>query len=156
MTYTQQEKEYYMSLALEQARLAFDKGEVPVGCVIVWEGRVVAKAHNTRETEKNALHHAEIKAIDTACRELGGWRLHKGDMFVTLEPCIMCAGAIASSRIRKVYWGAADLRAGGFGGITDIRELPITHKPMSEGGVLEAEASGLLKEFFAQLRKKLR
>ena len=104
MIYTQEQKEYFMRLALKEAEAAYELGEVPVGAVIVWEGEAVASAHNLRETEKNALYHAELLAINEACKKLGGWRLHKGDLFVTLEPCFMCAGACVNARIRNVYY----------------------------------------------------
>ena len=93
---------FFMGIALEEAKKAYEKGEVPVGAVVVCNGEIVSRAHNTRETEKNALHHAELKAIDLACQDLGGWRLHKCDLYVTLEPCPMCAGATVNARIKRV------------------------------------------------------
>lgn len=153
MSYTEEQKAAFMRLALEEAKAAFELGEVPVGAVIVWEGEVVTSAHNRRETGKNALYHAELLAINEACEKLGGWRLHKGDLFVTLEPCFMCAGACVNARIRNVYYGAPDIRFGGFGGVTDLLGCELTHKPNVEGGVLGDECAALMKRFFEELRK---
>lgn len=145
----------YMQMALEEAKKALEKGEVPVGAVVVWEGReVVAVAHNTRESEKNALHHAELIAIDRACKVLGGWRLHKATLYVTLEPCLMCSGAILSSRIARVVYGAPDLKAGGLGGLCDLREVGFPHTPTLRSGVRADECKALLDDFFQQLREK--
>ena len=113
-----------MGAALDEARKAAALGEVPVGAVVARNGQIVAAAHNTRETEKNALHHAELLAIDAACKALGGWRLWECELFVTLEPCPMCAGAILNSRIRRVVYGAADAKAGCCGSVTDLFALP--------------------------------
>ena len=121
-----------MGLALEEARKAAALGEVPVGAVVARNGEVVAAAHNTRETEKNALHHAELLAIDAACKKLGGWRLWECELFVTLEPCPMCAGAIINSRIRRVVYGAADTKAGCCGSVTDLFAMPFNHHPVVE------------------------
>ena len=101
-----------MGAALEEARKAAALGEVPVGAVVAKDGEIISAAHNTRETEKNALHHAELLAIDAACKKLGGWRLWQCELFVTLEPCPMCSGAIINSRIKRVVYGAADVKAG--------------------------------------------
>ena len=122
-----------MGLALEEARKAAALGEVPVGAVVARNGEVVAAAHNTRETEKNALHHAELLAIDAACKKLGGWRLWECELFVTLEPCPMCAGAIINSRIRRVVYGAADTKAGCCGSVTDLFAMPFTTRWWSRG-----------------------
>lgn len=154
MSYTKEQKEDFMRLALKEAEAAYELGEVPVGAVIVWEGEVVAAAHNRRETGKNALYHAELLAINAACEKLGGWRLHKGDLFVTLEPCFMCAGACVNARIRDVYYGAPDIRFGGFGGVTDLLQSELTHKPNVEGGVLGDECAELMRRFFLKLREK--
>lgn len=145
--------EFYMRMALEEAKKALDKGEVPVGAVIVWEGRgVVASAHNTREVDRNALRHAELTAIDRACAELGGWRLHKATLYVTLEPCVMCAGALLSARVKRVVYGAPDEKAGGLGTITDLNSLPLNHHMEVKSGVLGDEAAELLRVFFENLR----
>ena len=141
-----------MGAALAEAEKAAALGEVPVGAVVARHGEIVAAAHNTRETEKNAVHHAELLAIDTACRALGGWRLWECDLFVTLEPCPMCAGAILNSRIRRVVYGAADPKAGCCGSVTDLFALPFNHHPAVERGLRAEEASALLAAFFARLR----
>ena len=134
-----------MGLALEEAAKAAALGEVPVGAVVARHGEVVATAHNTRETEKNALHHAELLAIDAACKALGGWRLWECELFVTLEPCPMCAGGIINSRLRRVVYGAADTKAGCCGSVTDLFALPFNHHPVVEKGLREAEAQQLLQ-----------
>lgn len=153
MTYTYDEITYYMAEALKLAEKALSLGEVPVGAVIVCDKKIIARAYNTRETKKNALHHAEVKAIDAACKALGGWRLWQCDMFVSLEPCVMCAGAIVNSRINKVFYGAEDLKAGAFGSVIDLNEHSFNHKPTVIGGIMANESSELLSEFFKTLRK---
>ncbi|MBE6631458.1 MAG: nucleoside deaminase [Ruminococcaceae bacterium] len=144
----------YMKEALELAKKALELEEVPVGAVAVWEGRIVGRGYNCRETKKNALYHAEIMAIDEACKALGGWRLHKCDLYVTLEPCAMCAGAIINARIKRVVFGASDTKAGSFGSVVDLNEYPYNHKPIIEKGLMEKEASELLSDFFVVLREK--
>lgn len=141
-----------MRAALEQARIAADLGEVPVGAVIAKDGEIIARAHNTRETEKNATHHAELLAIDEACRKLGGWRLWQCELFVTLEPCPMCTGAIINSRLKRVVYGAKDEKAGCCGSVTNLFEMPFNHKPALESGLLEEECAALLRAFFERLR----
>ncbi len=143
-----------MKKALHYARLCAKRGEIPVGCVIVRNGEIVSWGNNSRQTHKNALHHAEIVAIDRACRKLGGWRLWECDMYVTLEPCVMCAGAIINSRIRNVYYGASDPKAGCFGSIMNMNDFPFNHHPNITGGILEGECSKILKDFFKELREK--
>lgn len=143
-----------MGLALEQARIAAALGEVPVGAVVARDGEPVAVAHNTRETGKNATHHAELLAIDAACKKLGGWRLWQCELFVTLEPCPMCSGAIINSRLKRVVYGAADAKAGCAGSVIDLFALPFNHKPVLESGLREEECAALLREFFAMLRQK--
>ena len=146
--------EQLMDLALEQARLAAALGEVPVGAVVALNGEPIAMAHNTRETEKNALHHAELLAIDKACQVLGGWRLWNCELFVTLEPCPMCSGAIINSRIKRVVYGAKDTKAGCCGSLVDLFSYPFNHHPVIESGLKEEEAAALLQDFFAMLRRK--
>ena len=141
-----------MRAALEQARIAADLGEVPVGAVIAKDGEIIARAHNTRETEKNATHHAELLAIDEACRKLGGWRLWQCELFVTLELCPMCTGAIINSRLKRVVYGAKDEKAGCCGSVTNLFEMPFNHKPVLESGLLEEECAALLRAFFERLR----
>lgn len=147
----------YMQMALEEAKQALEISEVPVGAVLVWEGKgVVARAHNTRESGKNALGHAELSAIDAACKALGGWRLHKATLYVTLEPCLMCTGAILSARIKRVVYGAPDPKSGGMGGLCDLREVGYTHTPEVVSGVEEDKCRALLDEFFVKLRARKR
>ncbi len=143
-----------MREALSLAKKAFELGEVPVGAVAVWEGEIVGRGMNLRETDKNALRHAEIMAIEEACKKLGGWRLWKCDLYVTLEPCPMCTGAIINSRIKRVVYGASDPKAGSCGSLVNLFDLPYNHKPEVTKGVLEDECSALLSEFFAKLREK--
>jgi tRNA(adenine34) deaminase len=145
--------EYFMGIAIEQARIAASLGEVPVGAVAVKDGEVIAAGHNRRETGKNALCHAELAAIDGACRKLGGWRLFACDLYVTLEPCPMCAGAIINARINRVIFGARDPKAGCFGSVADFNALAFNHKPEITAGVRAEECAALLREFFAGLRK---
>ena len=145
-----------MGLALEEARKAAALGEVPVGAVVARNGEVVAAAHNTRETEKNALHHAELLAIDAACKKLGGWRLWECELFVTLEPCPMCAGAIINARIPRVVYGASDRKCGAVDSVCSLFSMEFNHHPQVESGVREAECGALLTEFFRNLRMELR
>ena len=147
-------REEYMRLALALAAEAAAEGEVPVGAVVVQGDRVVGTGRNRREKNKNALAHAELEAIDRACRTLGGWRLPGCELYVTLEPCPMCAGAIINSRIEQVFFGASDPKAGSCGSLITLFDLPYNHKPALTGGVLEAECAGLLTAFFRQLREK--
>ena len=148
------EKDFeYMRLALKEAEKAYKKGETPIGAVIVWEDEVIAKAHNLRESKKNALLHAECVAIDKACKKLGGWRLHKATLYVTLEPCPMCSGAIINSRIKRVVYGATDKKAGSCESVVNLFELPYNHKPLVESGLLAEDCQSLLKDFFKELRK---
>jgi tRNA(adenine34) deaminase len=146
--------EYYMDLALEEAKKSLELAEVPVGAVVVCEGEVVGAAFNTRETDKNAVRHAEVMSISRACERLGGWRLHKCELYVTLEPCPMCAGAIVNSRIKKVVYGAKDPKAGAFGTVLNLNDFPLNHKPEIVSGVKECECSALLSDFFKILRAK--
>lgn len=146
--------EFFMREALKEAKKAEKKGETPVGAVIVRGGKVIARAHNLRESKKNALQHAEILAINKACKKLRGWRLIGCSLYVTLEPCPMCAGAIINSRIEKVVYGASDKKAGSTGSIVNLFELPYNHKPTLVSGVLEKECAEILTRFFKDLRKK--
>ena len=143
-----------MGAALAEAEQAAALGEVPVGAVIAKDGEIIASAHNTRETEKNALHHAELLAIDAACKALGGWRLWECELFVTLEPCPMCAGAIINSRIEKVTFGAYDEKNGAAGSKINLFEVPFTFRTEYEGGVMEEACRRILSDFFLKLREK--
>ena len=146
--------ERYMRLALALAAEAAAEGEVPVGAVIVRDGAVVGTGRNRRETVRSALAHAEIEAIADACRRLGGWRLFGSTLYVTLEPCPMCAGAIINARIDRVVYGARDSKAGSCGSVTDLFALPYNHKPAAEGGLLEGECGAVLSDFFRGLPEK--
>ncbi|MBE6915352.1 MAG: nucleoside deaminase [Ruminococcaceae bacterium] len=146
--------ERYMREALALAREAAEDGEVPIGCVIVKDGEIIGRGRNTREKGKNALHHAEILAIDDACKTLGGWRIPNSTLYVTLEPCPMCAGAIINARIDRVCFGAYDPKAGSVGSVTDLFALPYNHKPEVTTGVLADECAQMLKDFFRGLREK--
>ena len=150
------EQQKYMKAALRLAQKAAEEGEVPVGSVVVCEGKIVGRGRNRRETKKNALHHAEIEAIEKACRKLGGWRLHKCDLYVTLEPCPMCAGAIINARIKTVYYGAPDPKAGSCGTLVDLFALPYNHRPTVVSGVMEEACAAILRDFFRALREKRR
>ena len=146
--------ELYMQKALELAREAAAEGEVPVGCVIVRNGEIVATGRNRRETAKTALGHAEIEAIGAACKALGGWRLWDCTLYVTLEPCPMCAGAIINSRIERVVQGAMNPKAGSCGSLINLFDISYNHHPEVVSGVCAEESSALLKSFFHSLRNK--
>ena len=146
----------YMTLALEQARIAYELGEVPVGAVIVRGRQVIAEGYNRREIDKNALSHAEHIAIDNACKALGGWRLPGCTLYVTLEPCLMCSGAIIHSRIERVVFGVRDEKSGAFGSVLDVNALPLNHKVEVTEGVCAQECKKILQDFFKQLREKKR
>lgn len=146
----------FMEQALELARQAAADGEVPVGCVIVRGQEIVGRGRNRRQTDKTALGHAEIEAIADACRNLGGWRLWECRMYVTLEPCPMCAGAIINARIPEVVIGARDEKGGACGGVCDLFSMNFNHHPRVKWGVLEQECEKLLTDFFQQLRVQLR
>ena len=142
-----------MQAALALAKEAFDDGEVPVGAVVVRKGEIVGKGRNRREKGKNALYHAELEAINNACQRLGGWRLWECELYVTLEPCPMCAGAIVNARIPQVYFGAYDSKNGCCGSVANVLELEYGYHPAYEGGVMEEECAALMRDFFKQLRK---
>ncbi len=146
----------FMRQALELARQASEEGEVPVGCVIVRGDTVVGIGRNRRETGKSALAHAEIEAIADACKRLGGWRLWDCTMYVTLEPCPMCAGAIINARIPRVVCGARDEKCGACGSVCDLFSMDFNHHPQIEYGLLEEESASLLTGFFQNLRTALR
>ncbi len=148
--------EDFMREALLLAQAAADEGEVPVGAVVVKDGVIVGRGRNRRETAKQAAAHAEMEAIADACRTLGGWRLSDCDLYVTLEPCPMCAGAIINARIRCVFFGASDKKAGSCGSLVDLFSLPYNHKPHCVAGVLEEECANVLRMFFRELREKPR
>ena len=148
--------ELFMKQALALAKEAFDEGEVPVGCVIVRNGVIVGRGRNRREGSKNALAHGEIEAINDACTNLGGWRLWECTLYVTLEPCPMCAGAIVNARIPRVVYGASDGKCGAVRSVCSLFDMKFNHHPTVESGVLEEECGALLTEFFQKLRVELR
>lgn len=145
--------EEFMREAIKEAKAAENIDEVPVGAVAVRDGRIIAAAYNTRETSKCATHHAEILAIEKACAALGGWRLPGVTLYVTMEPCAMCAGAIINSRIERVVYGAKDFRFGAFGSALDLNEAGLNHKPEVVGGVLGDECADILSSYFRRKRK---
>ena len=145
-----------MRRALALAQEAAQDGEVPVGCVIVRDGKILSEGRNRREGEKNALAHAEIEAIGAACRALGGWRLTGCTLYVTLEPCPMCAGAIINARIPCVVIGAKDARAGAMGSVLNVNSYPLNHRTAVEYGLLGEECASVLRDFFRARRKKIR
>ena len=145
---------YFMEEALKLAEEAAQEGEVPVGCIITLGDRIVGRGRNRREVGKNALAHAEIEAIDEACRTLGGWRLWQCTLYVTLEPCPMCAGAILNARIPRVVYGASDPKAGSCGSVTDLFAMSFNHHPEKTAGLMEEECADALRKFFRRLRSK--
>ena len=145
----------YMKEAIKQAKKAAAIGEVPIGCVIVFEDKIIGRGYNRRMTDKTALAHAEISAIKKACKSVGDWRLDEAEIYITLEPCQMCSGAIVQSRIRKVFIGAMNPKAGCAGSILDLLHVPeFNHQCEVETGILEEECTKLLKDFFRELRMK--
>lgn len=152
---TKNEKEKYMRLAIEQAHIAKSYGEVPIGCVIVHEGEVIGQGYNRRETDRETSAHAEMMAILEANHLLGNWRLENCQLFVTLEPCTMCAGAIVLARIPEVYFAASDSKSGMGGSIFNLMNVKeLNHQTAVESGILEEECSFLLKDFFKKLRQR--
>lgn len=148
-------EEKFMREAIKQAKKAAACGETPIGAVIVRRGEIIARGYNKRETKKNALLHAEITAVNRACGRLGGWRLPECDMYVTLEPCPMCAGAIIAARINNVYFGAYDKKSGCAGSVVNLFEKGMfNHSVHAEGGIMEEECAGILSAFFSELRKR--
>lgn len=145
---------FFMKQALKEAEKAYNKGEVPVGAVIVKEGRIISKGYNLKETKKDTIKHAEIIAIEKASKKLNAWRLEDCDIYVTMEPCPMCMGAIINSRIRKIYYGVPDLKAGACGSVIDLTNYKFNHIPEYEKNILEEECKGLLQKFFKELREK--
>ena len=151
-SYHTEEDINYMCEAMRLAGMAEEIDEVPVGALIVRNGEIIASAYNTREHSKCATHHAEILAIEAACRALGGWRLPGCTLYVTMEPCAMCAGAIINARIPRVVFGAPDLRFGAFGSLINLADVPLNHKPEVVGGVLKDENVDILRSYFKKKR----
>jgi len=155
-TYIENDKDkiLYMRKALFYAKKAFSEQETPVGAVLVKDGKILSFGYNKRENKQDVTLHAEINAIKKACRKLGSWRLDNCDLYVTLEPCIMCAGAIQQAKIRKVYFGALEPKGGGVISKASVFDIPLNHKVLFEGNILAEESSKLLKDFFVMMRKK--
>lgn len=147
-------QEKFMREALKEAQKAYNKEEVPVGAVIVKNDKIIARGHNSKEEKNNTIKHAEIIAIEKASRKLSNWRLENCEMYVTLEPCPMCAGAIINSRIKKVYIGALDEKTGACGSVLNLFNYPFNHRVEFKTGILELECKSLLQNFFKELRKK--
>ncbi len=147
-----EEKTFFMKKALKEAEKAYNKGEVPVGAVIVKEGKIISRGYNLKEIKKNTIKHAEIIAIEKASKKLDSWRLENCDIYVTMEPCPMCMGAIINSRIRKIYYGIPDLKAGACGSVIDLTTYKFNHIPTYEKNVLGEESKELLQKFFKELR----
>ena len=147
-------KEKFMHEALKEATKALKKDEVPIGAVIVKDDKIIARGHNLRETKQNSLCHAEIIAISKACRKLGNFRLEDCDLYVTVEPCPMCAGAIIQSRIKNVYYGTPDNKYGAVDSVYNIFKIESNHKVNSECGILKEECSTIIKDFFKELRNR--
>jgi tRNA(adenine34) deaminase len=148
------EKEKFMKLALKEAEKAFKKEEVPIGAVIVKEGKVIAKAYNLKEIKKDTTEHAEIRAIKKASKKLNSWRLNDCELYTTLEPCPMCAGAIIQARIKKVYIGTMDEKTGAYGSVLNLMDYKFNHKVELEYGILQQQCQEILKKFFKTLRTK--
>lgn len=147
-------EEKFMKEALKEALKAKNKDEVPIGCVIVYNSKIIARGHNLRETKQQSINHAEIIAIQKACKKIGSWRLEDCDLYVTLEPCCMCAGAILQSRIKNVIYGAKDPKGGSIDSILHMYEQKgFNHYPNVISGILETECSQILKDFFKEKRK---
>ena len=143
----------YMKEAIKEAKKAYLKKEVPIGCVIVYNDKIIARGHNERETKNSSLAHAEVIAIKKACKKLESWRLEDATMYITLEPCCMCGGAIIQSRIKRVVYGALDYRFGVHKSIMNLFDVPFNHKVNIDGGVLEEECSKMISDFFKELRE---
>ena len=142
-----------MKEALKEAKKAYKIGEIPVGAVIVYEDKIIARGYNKREKEESSLSHAELNAIKKANKKLNSWRLDGCKMYVTLEPCSMCAGAIIQSRIKELYFGAYDLKAGASGSVLDLFSYRFNHQVLVNGGILEEESRKMIQDFFKELRK---
>lgn len=146
--------EKYMKEAIKEARKAYMKDEIPVGAVIVKDNKIISRGYNLKEEKKNTIKHAEIIAIEKASKKLCSWRLVDCEMYITLEPCAMCAGAIINSRIKKIYIGAMDLKTGACGSVLNLFEYPFNHKVEVESGVLQSECEKIIKDFFKELRQR--
>ena len=150
----QYQDEKFMKMALEEAAAAASHGDVPVGAVVVRDGEVIARGHNRREVDRVATAHAELLAMEEACRAIGSWRLSDCTLYVTLEPCPMCAGTAVNARVGRVVYGAKDAKAGAMGSLLNVNAYPLNHKPVIESGLMARECADCLKEFFEAKRKK--
>lgn len=148
------QEEFFMKEALKEAKKAYKKEEIPVGAIIVKNGEIISRGHNLKESKLNTLKHAELIAIERASKQLKGWRLEDCEMYVTLEPCAMCSGALINSRIKKVWIGTMDEKTGTCGSVLNLLEYPFNHKVEIETGILQSECEKILKEFFKELRMK--
>lgn len=148
------EKEFFMKEALKEAKKAYKKEEIPVGAIIVKDGEIIAKAHNLKESKHSSISHAEILAIQKANKKLNAWRLEECEMYITLEPCMMCMGAIINSRIKKIYIGTLDPKTGSCESVIKIEDYKFNHTVEIETGILKEECEYILKDFFKTLRKK--
>jgi len=144
---------FYMQEALKEAQKAFDIAEVPVGCVIVKDGEIIARGYNQRETTHHVFNHAEMMAMDEACKKLGSWRLDECTLYVTLEPCVMCAGTMIQARLKRLVYGASEPKSGANGSIIDVFRPDFNHVVEIESGVLAEETAIMMKSFFQRLRK---
>ncbi len=149
-----EDKEFFMKEAIKEAKKAYSKDEVPIGAVIVKDGKIIARGHNLKETKKDTVKHAEIIAIEKASKKIDAWRLEDCDIYVTMEPCPMCMGAIINSRIRKIYYGVEDYKAGACGSVVDLTKYKFNHIPEYEKNLLEEECKEVLQNFFKELRVK--
>ncbi len=147
-------KEFFMKAALKEAKKAYNKGEVPVGAVIVKDNEIISKGHNLKESKNNTIKHAEIIAIEKASKAMNSWRLEDCDIYITMEPCPMCMGAIINSRIRKIYYGVSDQKSGACGSVIDLTEYKFNHIPKYEKNILKNECREILQQFFKGLRIK--
>lgn len=147
-------EELFMKEALKEAYKAYNKKEIPIGCVIVRDNKIISRGHNLREKKKNALLHAEVIAINKACKKLKSWRLDDCGIYITLEPCTMCSGAILQSKIKNTYFGAYDLKTGMAGSRFNVFGIKFNYEPNVIGGIMEEECSNLIKSFFKELREK--
>ena len=150
------EKEIFMKEALKEAKKAYKKEEIPVGAIIVKDGKIIARAHNLKETKNSSISHAEILAIEKACKKINAWRLEECEMYITLEPCMMCMGAIINSRIKKIYIGTLDPKTGACRSVINIDNYKFNHVVEIETGILKEECEYILKDFFKRLRAKKR
>ncbi len=148
------DKENFMRIAIKEAQKAKGKEEVPIGAVIVKDGKIISRGYNLRESKQNSLKHAEIIAIDKACKKLNNFRLEDCDLYVTIEPCLMCAGAIVQSRLRKVYFGSRDEKYGVVTSVANVFDIKSNHNVEFEEGICKEECEKLVKDFFKELRER--